>query len=162
MGSLNRLADPLERLARVATITREYKGDDVTTATRPLVDQLIATYPALSQCGDYLDFLRTGGGAHVSNQIFSLGIYGFEGYVVASLEERALLDQDQFFLFGEFLMLNAADEEKFLFFDIRKSRTPVFWRTADQPSYRPCSACFIELLISFADGTFCDIRDGRS
>ena len=155
MDNVTRLAHALARLTRVAMITREYKGDGVMEATGPLVDQLVLTYPALSRCGDYLHFLRTGGGAHVSNQIFSLGIYGFESYVVASLDERALLDQGRFFLFGESLMLET-EEERFLFFDLRANGAPVCWRTMDELIYKPCRASFIKLLISFADGTFCD------
>jgi hypothetical protein len=161
MSSQNALAIALQRLAEVATVTPEYTGDGVAAAVQPLIARLIEAYPRVASCSEYLDFLRIGGGAHISNRTFSLGVYGFEGYVVASLEERALIDQDRYFLFGESLMLDI-EEEVFLFLDLAELGAPVCWQTADDPTYRVCCTSFTELLIRYAHGTYCNMSVGPS
>jgi hypothetical protein len=161
MSSHDALTIALQRLAEVATITREYTGDGVAAAVQPLIAQIIEAYPPVASCSEYLNFLHTGGGAHISNRVFSLGVYGFEGYVVASLEERALIDQDRYFLFGESLMLDT-EEEDFLFLDLAEPGAPVCWQTADDPTYRTCCTSFTELLIRFAYGTYCNMSVGPS
>jgi hypothetical protein len=159
VDSSNALERALRQIEEVATLTPEYRGNNVVASTGQLIAALLDAYPALAACDDYIRFLRAHGGAHISNRKFSLGIYGFEGYVVASLEERSLVEEGRYFLFGE-LLIAGAEDELFLFFDLSRSveasAPSVFWRTLDDPAYRACCASFLLLLSRCAEGTFCE------
>ncbi len=155
MANLSRVAAAMRRLDAVATVTREYRGADVPAAVQLLIDELLAEFPGLGTCKEYLDFLAHGGGAHISNARFSLGIHGFEGYVVSALSERALLDQERYFLFAELLLLEE-DEEIFFFFDLGSRggdfEVPVCWRTVENPVYVKFSDSFGSFLERCAEG----------
>src|SRR5262245_44362263 len=97
------LSSVIEALKRVAVVTPEYEGNDVFAEIKEQYESLIETYPRLKDYTTYLDFLKMTGGAHIHSQDFSLGIYGFGGYVVTSFDEGLFLDQGRYFHFGEVL-----------------------------------------------------------
>jgi len=149
--SLNSAA--LNCLRQVAEFTPEYEGSDVPAAVREPVERLLAEYPRLARHADYVEFLRSTGGAHFDNDIWSFGIYGFGGYVVPSFEERLFVDKERFFLFGEILYY-ANDAEVFLFFDLPGNDETVWFCRSPGAGYRVCAASFRDLLRKICEGLY--------
>jgi len=141
----------LESLRRIAMVTPEYEGDNVGAVTDAQVTELLQQYPSLVAHKDYLEFLRMTGGAHIRNARFSLGVYGFGGYVVPSLNEELVVEDDRYFNFGDVLYEDNQLEILF-FWDIKDSAAEgCFARALDTPYFR-CADSFTTLLQLFANG----------
>jgi len=142
------LASVIENLSSVAKIVPEYDNPDVFSED---YENLLESYPRLKDYPDYLAFLRGTGGAHIHNQNFSLGIYGFGGYVVASFDEGVFLDQARYFQFGEVLYTKQPEPIYFFAFDIESERDLVYSSSNGQSEYTFSSSSFVELLLEFAN-----------
>ena len=145
------LSSVIETLSSVAKIVPEYDKLNIFSEE---YEDLLKSYPRLKDYSDYLEFLRRTGGAHIHNQDFSLGIYGFGGYVVASFDEGVFLDQGRYFQFGEVLYTKRPEPIYFFAFDFESQRDVVYSSPNGQSEYTFCSSSFVELLLEFADGTY--------
>jgi hypothetical protein len=94
------------------------------------------------------------GGAHIHNQEFSLGIYGFGGYVVTSFDEGLFLDNDRYFGFGEVLYYRKPEPVWVLAFDFERDSDQVFTSPIEESDYVQCANTFLALLNDFARGTY--------
>ena len=78
------LLSAIEKLRLIADFTPEYEGQNVFSAIKEPYELLIDTYPRLKAYTIYLEFLKLTGGAYIDSPDFSLGLFGFGGYVVKS------------------------------------------------------------------------------
>lgn len=145
------LSSVIDKLSLVAKIVSEHDNLNVFSEE---YEDLLKLYPRLKNYSEYLEFLRRTGGAHIHNQIFSLGIYGFGGYVVASFDEGVFLDQGRYFQFGEVLYLQQPEPIYFLAFDLETERDLVYSSANGHSEYNSCSSSFVELLLEFANGKY--------
>jgi hypothetical protein len=140
----------ISNLKKVATFTPEFFGKNILEALQPEYDLLIQNYPGILQYPNYLDFLKLTGGVHIHNQDFSLGIYGFGGYIVASFEEGWFLDQDHFFQFGEVIYPGHSDQVYVFAFDFHSKEDMVYVSPIETSEYKVCAKSFKHLLMNFA------------
>lgn len=140
----------IAKLKRIADFTPEYEDEDVASIVKEPYEELLLRYPRLICYKNYLDFLKLTGGAHISNQQFSLGIYGFGGYLVPSFDEGEFLDENRYFQFGEIKFFNFP--ELVLAFDLDSKEETVFISEFEEPNYKTLDCDFIDLLNSFSDG----------
>jgi hypothetical protein len=145
------LSSVIEKLSTVAKIVPEYEDPNVFSEE---YEDLLKSYPRLKDYSDYLEFLRRTGGAHIYNQDFSLGIYGFGGYVVASFDEGVFLDQARYFQFGELLYTKRSEPIYFFAFDLESDQDVVYSSPNGRSEYTFCSSSFSELLLKFANGKY--------
>jgi hypothetical protein len=151
------LADIIEKLKAVAELVPEYEGDpqDIYLTIKESFDSFLVRYPHLSHCPDYLEFLRSTAGAFIDHPEFSLGIYGFNGYVVTSFEERRLfLDRHRYFHFGDVLYPKRGGEIYVFAFDFHSEKDEVYVAANERWEYELCSPSFKELLLGFAEGKY--------
>ena len=146
------LNSAMTSLGRVTVISPEYEGADAPAAIAGPLEQLTESYPRLRDYTDYLDFLRLTGGAHIHNKTFSLGVYGFGGYLVTSFDEGLFLDQGHYFRFGEVLYHAHPDPVYVFAFDLRSAMDAVYVSPIERSDYTFCCASFTELLNAFAVG----------
>ena len=140
-----------EALKKIAVFTPEY---DQAEAFKEPYQELLDLYPALNHYTAYLDFLKATGGAHIHNKKFSLGVYGFGGYVVTSFDEGLFLDQERYFHFGEVLYHAQPDPIYVFAFDFRLQVDTVYLSPIEESDYRLCCNSFVELLSRFATGEY--------
>jgi hypothetical protein len=144
----------IEALRSFATFSPEYEGENIFVEIKDSYERLLDSYPRLKSYSTYLNFLKFTGGAHIHNQDFSLGIYGFGGYVVASFEEGLFLDQDRYFQFGEVLYHAEPDLVYVFAFDLDSKKDMVYISPIDQTDYIFSCISFIQLLNNFASGQY--------
>lgn len=143
--------DPvIANLKQIADVTPEYEDEDVASVVEEPFEDLLQRYPKLKHLKNYLDFLTLTGGAHISNQQFSLGIYGFGGYLVPSFDEGEFLDGDRYFQFGDVKFFD--NPELVLAFDLESKQETVFISEFEKPNYKSLECDFIGLLNKFSDG----------
>jgi hypothetical protein len=151
------MEEVVERLSSVTDFTPEYEGEseDIFLTIKESYDSLLRRYPRLESYGGYLEFLRRTGGAFIDHQDFSLGIYGFEGYVVTSFNEsRLFLDRNRYFHFGDVLYADHPDLIYVFAFDFESEKDIVLVAENEKWEYAPCSPSFKELLLGFASGRY--------
>ncbi|MGH7847472.1 MAG: hypothetical protein ACREQW_20190 [Candidatus Binatia bacterium] len=145
------LSSAIEKLSAVAKIVPEYENPNVFSEE---YEDLLKSYPRLKDYSDYLEFLRRTGGSHIYNEDFSLGIYGFGGYVVASFDEGVFLDAARYFQFGEVLYTQRPEPIYFFAFDLQSEQDRVYSSPNARSEYTFCSSSFVELLLEFANGKY--------
>ena len=143
------LQSVLEELRKVAVISQEYPANAF-SEFKESYEGLLESYPALTHYPDYLEFLKTTGGAHIHNQEFSLGIYGFGGYEVTSFDEGLFLDQERFFHFGEVLYHAQPDPVYVFAFDLRSEVDKIYTSPIERSDYTLAGNSFLELLANFS------------
>jgi hypothetical protein len=148
------LQSAIKALKRRATFTPEYQPDGASSEIERGCQSLLGTYPDLKNYSDYLEFLKMTGGSHIHNRDFSLGIYGFGGYVVTSFDEGLFLDEERYFRFGEVLYQAQPDPVYAFAFDFQKADDVVHISPIDESCYAPCCSSFAELVEDFAAGNY--------
>ena len=139
-------------LKSVATVTPEFPPEAVETETTEELAALVTKYPALTKFSDYVEFLKLTGGAHIHNEEFSIGFYGFGGFVVTSFDEGLFLDDDRFFCFGEVLYYQKPEPVYVFAFDFESDSDLVLTSPIEESDYVVCATSFLGLLNSFAGG----------
>jgi len=138
----------------VATVTAEFPPESSRDEIETALNELLSEYPQLARFTAYVEFLRLTGGAHIHNQDYSLGIYGFGGYLVTSFDEGLFLDKDRFFLFGETLYHSHPEPVHVFAFDLKADTDLVFTSPVERSDYALCAASFLDLLNRFASGAY--------
>lgn len=144
----------ISALKETATFTPEFLPDNVQAETQEGLNVLLSEYPSLVRFPAYLTFLRLTGGAHIHNQDFSLGIYGFGGYVVTSFDEGLFLDKDRYLRVAEILYHQKPEPIYSLAFDLEAESDMVFSSPIENSDYSPCAESFLALLNSLARGLY--------
>lgn len=144
----------IDKLKTVADYTPEFEGENIFPEIQQSYTELLEKYPKLNDYPDYLEFLRQTGGAYIDHKDFSLGIYGFGGYVVTSFDEGSFLDQERYFLFGEVLFKAEPEINYFLAFDFQSPGELILMKPDELSQYRPCCHGFLQLLEDFANGRY--------
>jgi hypothetical protein len=143
----------LDDLKQVATVALEFADHKALMAVGDKYEKLLADFPQLGTHPAYLDLLGATGGAHVHNSLFSLGLYGFGGYLVPSFDEGPFVDEDRYFIFGEVLYFGTGVEAVFAF-DMQASSDLVYISPLSVPHYRCCCESFLQLLEAFVVGPY--------
>jgi len=151
------LSSVIDDLKKIADFTPQYTNGALPAAEQEF-NELVTRYPQLNDFVAYLEFLRLTGGVHISNKIFSLGLYGFSGMVVPSFEEVSLIDLEHYFLFGEVLYYQS-DTQSYFAFDLPSGKDHVYKAGDDDAAYRLCSSSFVDFLDRFARGDFPVVND---
>jgi hypothetical protein len=151
---MTKLSLALERLKSVATVTPEFQGSDVYAGIKEQYDDFLRTYPSVAGLHDYLEFLRLTGGAHAHNQVFSLVLYGFGGYVVPSFDEGLFLDRERYFLFGEALYPRQPEPNAVFFAFDTALDGAVCWVREEHGAFTHCADSFSDLLLDFAEARY--------
>lgn len=147
------ISSAVEKLKAAAEFIPEFEGDDVFAVVREPYESLLDEYPQLKRYPDYLEFLRATGGAFINHPDYSLGIYGFEGYVVTSFaEDRLFLDRERYFHFGDVLYPAVSGMIYVLAFDFQSELDRVLVSENEAWEYSECSPSFARLLLDFAGG----------
>lgn len=148
------LSSALKKFSLAAEVVPEYEGPDLFSEIKEQYEGLLQSYPQLKNYSAYLEFLRLTGGAHIHNENFSLGLYGFGGYVVASFDEGLFLDQDRYFIFGEVLYTMKPEPVYFFAFDLQSNDDKVYASPDEKSEYNFCSPSFTDLLLEFTNGKY--------
>lgn len=148
----------LAALKSVATVTPEFPPEAVETETTEALAALMREYPALTKFSDYLEFLKLTGGAHIHDQEFSLGIYGFGGYVVTSFDEGLFLDNGRYFCFGEVLYYRKPEPMYVFAFDFEADSDLILTSPIEESDYVVCATTFLGLLNSFARAKYPEVH----
>ena len=127
----------------------EFEGDNVSALVNTHFAELLQRYPPLSRYHNYLDFLNNTGGAHIHDERFSLGIYGFGGYLVPSFDEGEFLDNDRYFQFADVMYYQ--DPELVFAFDFESNGEDIYIANFKDLNYFPVGCDFYTLLKRFAD-----------
>lgn len=143
----------LDEVRRTAAVTPEFDPADLGLVEEPL-GELLAEHPALSGFPDYVEFLRSTGGAHIHNADFSLGLYGVGGEVVTAFDEGVFLEGNRYFIFGEALYTSQPEPVVFFAFDLQSGGDEVYFRLDETSEYTRCSASFLEFLAGFGAGRY--------
>jgi len=148
----------LEKLKTIAAFTPEFEADEVSAAINESYHNLVEAHPALRNYSTYLEFLQLTGGAHIHNTDFSLGIYGFGGYIVTSFDEGLFLDSERYFQFAEVLYPLHSNKEFVFAFDFKLKHDLIYISPLEHSNYILCSISFLELLTNFADGIYLGLK----
>ena len=148
------LQTTIAALKSVATVTPEFPPEVVETETREDFSALVREHPTLTKFAGYLEFLKLTGGAHIHNQEFSLGIYGFGGYVVTSFDEGLFLDSGRYFRFGEVLYHRKPEPVWVFAFDFESVSGLVFTSPIEESDYVLCATTLPGLLNNYARGVY--------
>ncbi len=73
-----------------------------------------------------MDFLRLTGGADITNNHFSLGIYGVFGINVPSLEDYDVIDRGSYFVFGD-VVFSKQEDICYFAFDSHDAQDSVYF-----------------------------------
>jgi hypothetical protein len=156
------LQSAIDKIEKVATVTPEFEPNTAVSDIERGRLSLLSTYPVLSNYTDYLELLRITGGVHIHNSDFSLGIYGFGGYVVTSFDEGLFLDQDRYFRMGEVLYHTQTEPSYALAFDLYRTQDAVYISLIEQSNYEICCNSFVELIEGFAAGKYPGLQGGNN
>ena len=147
------LRSMIESIKQIANFTTEFT-DKISAHLRLVeIEQLTKRYPSLLNYSSYLDFMKLTGGAHIHNEKFSLGMIGFNGFLVPSFEE-GVLDRERYFRFAEF-QLNTEGKPEFVFaFDFESGYDKVFSSKIHESKYVEFAANFEAFLSAISTGTY--------
>src|SRR5262245_39040833 len=150
------LSQAIGDLKKTADFTPQYMKEAFTEVLEEF-HELLNRFTKINNLSTFLEFLRLTGRAHISNKIFSLGIYGFSGMVVPAFAEVSLIDLEHYFVVGEVLYVRSKAQFYFAF-DLRLKKDQVYIAGDDDADYRLCSSSFVELLERFARGDYPGIK----
>jgi hypothetical protein len=146
-------SEAMARLRSAAKVTPEFEGSDVPGEMADRIEALIREYPGIASYRDYLQLLGATGGVGADNERFDLLLYGLGGYVVPAFDEGYFLDRDRYFLFGELMRLDEADQDPiFLAFDTNSGRDRVMYLLEEGGDYIVFADSFSELVGKLAAG----------
>lgn len=148
------LQSTIDVLKSTATLTPEFSPEIAEAANQKALSSLVIEYAELRKFLSYLEFLKLTGGAHIHNQEFSLGIYGFGGYVVTSFDEGLFVDGNRYFRFAEVLYKRNPEPVYVFAFDLQAESDLVLTSPIEQSDYVLCAPTFLALLNSFARGVY--------
>ena len=146
------LPDVLVQLGRSATFSPEVADGAQNDETIEFAAALLRRYPGLSRHPDYLQFMRSYGGAHIHRHGYSLGLLGVFGDDVAAFDEGERLDEEHYLIFGEVLYSGSMDGAYVFAFDLLGDDSTVYIAPIPYGDYAPCAQSFVEFLQRFARG----------
>lgn len=145
-----KLKTALDKLQRRLDVSSEIEYGLNKDYVKEKTNELIADYIGLQRKEDYIEFINNTGGAHISNDIISFMIYGFEGQIVTSFEEVELLYDNKYFVFGELMYLDESKPSLAFAFDIKSYEQFVYSSLlVNEPVFTKYSNSFIDLLNDF-------------
>lgn len=160
--STNDVSSLLQSMGRSAEVHPEHAAGALPDGFVSSFDELLRSFPQLHEHPTYLEFLRLTGGAHIENEAFSLGIFGFGGHIVTSLDEEGpFVDMDRYFQFGDVLYPGPPESRFVLAFDLESHRDTVLISPFERSEYSPCCESFAELLESFVSGRYPGVSSDR-